>query len=269
MSKEAKDIEFTIDSFNGANSDDYDLWWADMQAYFNINSFSDHEKLSLFNANLGGEALKYIQAEDVSNIDTVEKMDALLKSTFSKEKDWHYILMNVKQNREEDVRDFSDRLRLAARKCGFKGASLDTISIICLKRGCVPHFSNLLDLFPPYTPYDEIIENAIEFERNRKTENSDLIEDSDSYSLESKSKIAKIEMKQTKEFPNFKNPKKRGCYVNACLHCAKPNHRLNECETVSEAQKKEIQQLLREKKYDFKELIARSNKFFQNREFLN
>jgi len=322
-----------LDKFNGSKDDDYDVWWADMQAFFNLYNFSEQEKVNLFNAHLGGEARKFIQDEDVSNMDTVEKMDALLKSTFSSKQDWHSILMNIKQKPDEEIRAFSVRLRVAARKCGFKGTSLDTMSVTCLKRGCAPHLSNLLDNCLPHTPYDEIVEHAIQYERKqensrkpskRKIEEIDLIEDSENTSLQSKLKIAKIDMvkqdftnslKQIKDHVGSKYEKlsdeldykydqiqrtinnissqnrdqrkvidnryrpydnkvkdsniKTSGYINACLHCAQPNHRFNDCRRASESQKNEIKRLLREKKYDFKELMARSNKLIQDRESRN
>jgi hypothetical protein len=101
-----------LDKFTGAKEDDYDVWWADMQAFFNLYSFSEQEKVNLFNAHLGGEARKFIQDEDITNIDTVAKMDTLLKSTFSSKQDWHSILMNIKQKTDEDIRTFSVRLRV-------------------------------------------------------------------------------------------------------------------------------------------------------------
>ena len=326
-----------LDKFTGAKEDDYDVWWADMQAFFNLYSFSEQEKVNLFNAHLGGEARKFIQDEDITNIDTVAKMDALLKSTFSSKQDWHSILMNIKQKTDEDIRTFSVRLRVAARKCGFKGSSLDTMSVTCLKRGCAPHLSNLLDHCLPHTPYDEIVEHAIQFERKqesnkkppkRKIEELDMMHDRDDEnedSMASNFKLAKInlvkqndknmnqslqqvkdhlgskydklsqhlgnkydQLEQTinnlnfgsrvkghdtdnryRPYDNKNKDSKVGGYINACLHCAKPNHRFTDCKSASTSQKDAIKRLLREKKFDFKDLIVRSNKFIEERDKRN
>ena len=52
--------------------------------------------------------------------------------------------MNSKQKSDKDIRAFSVRLREAARKCDFKGTSLDTTSLACFKSDCVSHLSDLL-----------------------------------------------------------------------------------------------------------------------------
>ena len=206
------------------------------------------------------------------------------------------------------------------------------MSVTCLKKGCASHLSSLLEHCLPHTPYDEIVEHAIQFERKqenakktpkRKIEEIDLIEDLDNESIESQLKLAKMEIvkQTTKDFANslkqmkdhvgskyenlsnelgnkydelkrtinnisFENRDQRKISmdsrfkpydnqnrdsksngkINACLHCAKPNHRFNECNTASELQKNEIKKLLREKKYDFKSLLARSNKFIRDKE---
>ena len=84
-----------VDKFNGSKDEDYDIWWADMQAFFELHNFTEQEKVKLFNAHLGSEARRFIQEEDLVSINTVAKMDETLKGTFSQKQDWHNILMNI------------------------------------------------------------------------------------------------------------------------------------------------------------------------------
>ena len=316
-----------VDKFNGSKDEDYDIWWADMQAFFELHNFTEQEKVKLFNAHLGSEARRFIQEEDLVSINTVAKMDETLKGTFSQKQDWHNILMNIQQRADEDVRPFSVRLRVAARKCGHKGDNLDKTSVNCLKRGCAPYLSTLLDNCLPHTPYDEIVEHAIQFERKQESlkkpskRKFDKLEEIDAIDVQGDSeddekgklKIAKLEIVK-KEFANslkqvkdnvaskydelrdtinnmqynnrdrhqtsnnntngrykpYDNNRgsntKPGGYINACLHCAKPNHKFSDCKTASETQKNAIKSLLRAKKFDFKNLIERANKFLKERE---
>ena len=82
------------------------------------------KKIKLFNANLGGEARKFLQNEDMEKLDSVEKLHELLRGTFSDKYDWQNVLMNIQQKPDEKVRPFSVRLRVAALKCGFQGSTL-------------------------------------------------------------------------------------------------------------------------------------------------
>jgi hypothetical protein len=70
-----------LEKFNGKATDDYDLWWADLQAFFKLYQFNEQSKVDLFNAHLGGEARRFIQKENLVNIDTVEKLHAFLLLT--------------------------------------------------------------------------------------------------------------------------------------------------------------------------------------------
>ena len=101
-----------LNKFLGAENEDYDVWWEDLQAFFQLYTFSEEEKKNLFNAHLGGEARRFIQNEDLSKINSVEKLHQLLRGTFSDKYDWQNVLMNIKQKPEEKIRPFSVRLRV-------------------------------------------------------------------------------------------------------------------------------------------------------------
>jgi hypothetical protein len=103
-------------------------------AFFKLYQCNDEAKVNFFNAHLGGEARRFIHNEDPSNIDTVGKIHTLLKATFSKKQDWKSILLNIKQKAEENILDFSVRVRIAARNCMFHD-DMEEMSIRCLKRG--------------------------------------------------------------------------------------------------------------------------------------
>ena len=138
------------------------------QAFFDLYEFSENEKVMLINAHLGGDARKFIQDEDLINIDAAKKLDKLLRGTFSNKTDWQNILLNMKQRPEEKIRAFSVRLKIAGRKCGFKGPSLDIMCVNCLKRGCALHLTNLLNNCLPQTPFDEMVEHATQYERRQE-----------------------------------------------------------------------------------------------------
>ena len=157
-----------LEKFNGNATDDYDLWWADLQAFFKLYQCNQQSKVDLFNAHLGGEARRFIQKENLVNIDTVEKLHALLQATFSKKQDWESTFMNIKQKVDENILDFSVRIRVAARNCGYISDNLDKMSIICLKRGCTPQLSALFDHCLLSTPYDELVKLATQYERKQK-----------------------------------------------------------------------------------------------------
>ena len=43
-----------LNKFLGAEDEDYDVWWEDLQAFFQLYTFPEEEKIKLFNAHLGG-----------------------------------------------------------------------------------------------------------------------------------------------------------------------------------------------------------------------
>ena len=162
-----------IDKFKGGEEEDYDVWWEDLQAFFALHSFNESEKIKLFNAHLGGEARKFLQNEDMEKLDSVEKLHELLRGTFSEKYDWQNVLMNIQQKSDEKVRPFSVRLRVAARKCGFQRSTLDNMCVNYLKRSCAPHLRTLLGNCLPGTPYDVIVEHAIQHERTKELDQAE------------------------------------------------------------------------------------------------
>ena len=62
------------------------------------------------------------------------------------------------------------RLRVAARKCGFTEQMLGITCVNYLKRSCAPYLKTLLNNCLPNTPYDTIVEHAIQFERAQELE---------------------------------------------------------------------------------------------------
>ena len=106
----------------------------------------------------------------MENFDTVEKLHELLRGTFSDKYDWQNVLMNIAQKPDEKIRPFSVRLRVAARKCEFKGPMLDNMCVNYLKRSSLPYMRSLLTYCLPGTQYDVIVEHAMQHERAREQE---------------------------------------------------------------------------------------------------
>ena len=220
QSSEIPDIggyKLKIKRFLGKEDEDYDVWWADLQAYFKLYDLTEKAKIALFNAHLGGEARKFIQNEDFSKFDTVDKLHQLLRGTFSDKYDWQNVLMNITQRPDEKIRQFSVRLRVAGRKCGFADDQLDNLCVNYLKRSCAPYLKSTLNNCLPNTPYDTIVEHAIQFERfidleknqknfnKRKIDQIDLAEDFSSDTECSKSKLRKEIDRQKQDFTNTIN----------------------------------------------------------------
>lgn len=313
--------------FNGTEDEDYDVWWEDLQAFFQLYPFTEAAKIKMYNAHLGGEARKFIQNEDLSKLDTLDKLHQLLRGTFSDKYDWQNVLMNIRQRQEEKIRPFSVRLRVAARKCGMQGDILDNMCVNYLKKSCAPYLSALLNNCLPNTPYDQIVEHAIQYERRqeleklerndkkplkKKIEEIDITEEKGECDNK-KLKLAHVELekqkidfgntlKQIKDSFNSRlnsqqetinsltirsqsnsnncQPPVRNSYTpqytrktpyptskpsNACLHCAKPNHRFYDCRSASEIEKNNIRDLLRDKKFDFRKHQEKADSFAQQK----
>ena len=196
-----------ISKFFGKEDEDYDVWWEDLQAYFVLNpNLTEKAKIGLFNVHLGGEARKFIQNEDLSQLKSVEQLHEILRGTFSDKYDWQNVLMNISQKIDEKIRPFSVRLKVAARKCGHKGAFLDNVCVNYLKRSCAPYLKTLLNNCLPNTPYDVIVEHAIQYERaqeldknqkkisiKRKVEEMDVAVETQSDSESAKSQMTRRE----------------------------------------------------------------------------
>ena len=290
-----------INKFNGGEDEDYDVWWEDLLAFFELYTFTEKDKIRLYNAHLGGEARKFIHNEDLKNIVTVEQLHQTLRGTFSDKYDWQNVLMNIKQGQNEKIRPYSVRLKVAARKCcftGLTGATLDNMCVNYLKKTCNSQFQNIMSNCLPNTPYDVLVEHAIQFERanelkvsqealekktsKRKAEDLNEISE-DEPSMEKKikqdfsntfkqlkdqisSQLNNIQEQIRDNRPNsnrFRSTTSnrsdtRNTKGSVCFHCAKPNHSFNDCRSATMDQKNAISNLLKEKKFDFTNLRERA-----------
>ena len=154
-----------MEKFRGTESEDYDVWWADLQAYFRYHHCSEDEKIALYNLHLGGEARKFVYDEDLSRFKTVEEFHELLRGTFSDKYDWLNVLVNMKQKPDELIRQYSMRLTVAAKKTGQVGKMLEKTCVTFLKKTCAPHLKTLINNCLPNTPFETIVEHAIQYER--------------------------------------------------------------------------------------------------------
>jgi hypothetical protein len=206
-----------ISRFLGKEDEDYDVWYADLQACFQLYNLAEKAKIALYNAHLGGEARKFIQNKKLSKIDSVDMLHQLLRKTFSDKYDWNNVLMNISQRPDEKIRPFSVRLRVAANKCGICDDQMDNMCVNYLKRSCAPYLKTLINNCLPNTPYDTIVEHAIQFERSQELEKNqktpakckidqiDLVEDFSNDTECSKSKLRKEIDRQKQDFTNTIN----------------------------------------------------------------
>ena len=154
-----------IQIFNGSENEDYDVWWENLCAFFDLYPFSEEDKVRLFNAHLGGEARKYVFNVNLRTIATVGELNEIFRKTFSDKYDWHNILMTMRQRADEKIRPYSIRLRIAATKVGFAEDRIDKILVNYLKSTTLPMFQPIMSTCLPNTPFDVIVEHAIQFER--------------------------------------------------------------------------------------------------------
>ena len=71
-----------LNNFLGDENEDYDVWCEDLQAIFQLYAFSEEEK-KIFNAHFGGEGRRFFQNENLSKINSFDKLHQLLCGTFS------------------------------------------------------------------------------------------------------------------------------------------------------------------------------------------
>ena len=154
-----------IQIFNGSANEDYDVWWENLCAFFDLYPFNEADKVRLFNAHLGGEARKYVFNVNLRTIATVAELNEIFRKTFSDKYDWHNILMTMRQRADEKIRPYSIRLRIAATKVGFAEDSIDKTLVNYLKSTSLPMFQPIMSTCLPNTPFDVIVEHAIQFER--------------------------------------------------------------------------------------------------------
>jgi len=154
-----------IEKFNGSAGEDYDVWWDNLNAFFDLYAFTEKEKVSLFNAHLGNAARKYVHNVNLRDMSTVQELHKIFSKTFSDQYDWHNILMTIKQKPDEKIRDYAVRLRIAATKVGLTGQLLEETCSAYIKTRCLPIFQNIMSTVLPHTSFEIIVEHAIQFER--------------------------------------------------------------------------------------------------------
>ena len=63
-----------IEKFNGGANEDYDVWWENLTAFFDLYNFTEKEKVKLFNAHLGNEARKFVHNVNLREMETVAQL---------------------------------------------------------------------------------------------------------------------------------------------------------------------------------------------------
>ena len=200
-----------LSKFEGKEEEDYDVWFSDVEAFFKLYQFPEHEKVRIMNANLGGEARKYVHGLEDCQYDSVAKLSTILKAAFSERINWNDVLNNSKQKSEESIKCFARRLKIAGRKCDLNGKSLDSQCLSILKKNALPYIVKLLLNCMPDVTFDTAVDYAIQYERNageqekkqfkRKYEYVDQIDDSDSFD-DSKDSMRTMLKRQKEEFTN-------------------------------------------------------------------
>ena len=97
-----------IEKFNGGANEDYDVWWENTTAFFDLYNFTEKEKL--FNAHLGNEACKFVHNVNLCEMETVAQLHEVFRKTFSDRYDWYYVLTTIKQKPDEQIRNYAVRI---------------------------------------------------------------------------------------------------------------------------------------------------------------
>ena len=168
--------------FYGNEDEDFDVWFDDVQAFFELNRYNETEKVTMIHAHLGGDARKFMHGIQRAQYETVDKFYKLLKDAFSERIDWNEALTNCKQKPEEKIKTFALRLKVCARKCNLAFDQADKLCLSIFRQNSNPQICRLLRLCMPGTSFDQAVDHAIQFERQnesrkRKWEQVDNIEE--------------------------------------------------------------------------------------------
>ena len=117
--------------FSGSGNDDYDLWWSKIRSKIFSLDIAEEDKVRAMNANLEGEARRYLETIDISKIVNTQQFHEILSALFSEKVNWHDRLNNCRQRTGEKVRAFSVRLRVTASKTN-KCTNKDDLDQLCL-----------------------------------------------------------------------------------------------------------------------------------------
>ena len=99
-----------IEKFNGGANEDYDVWWENLTAFFDLYNFTEKEKVKLFNAHLGNEARKFVHNVNLREMETVAQLHEVFRKTFSDRYDWYNVLTTIKQKPDEQIRNYAVRI---------------------------------------------------------------------------------------------------------------------------------------------------------------
>ena len=144
----------------------------------------------------------------------------------------------------------------------------------------------------PGTPYEKVVEHAVQHEsarewelsekKNCKRKHDDLDEVREvgeesnarkkktfsSQAIQSiKDQLHSLTDKIESRFRSDRDTSLSytGQKLNVCLHCAKPNHRYYDCRTANTNDKDDITCQLRDKQFDFNKLRERAESYLKNR----
>ena len=154
--------------FEGGD-DDYDVWFENVKAFFRLNDYTEDEKVKIMIAQLGGEARQFISGLNETDINTMDKINALLKGAFSDQINYFEALTACKQYSGEKIRSFGLRLKILASKCKYSKEQSDETCLSILKQNSLPYFYNLLKNCMPDTTFDQALKYAIRNDKNHRS----------------------------------------------------------------------------------------------------
>ena len=183
--------------FSGKDDEDYDLWWSNIQSKVFILDLSEADKIKAMDANLEGEARRYLETINVKSFATTEQFHESLKTVFSEQINWHNRLNNCRQRADEKIRPFAIRLRITATKSGRcqSERELDRMCVSYLHSNSSPEMQKALMHCLPNIEFDTAVQHLTEFENREATKKSSKRKNEDLDVMEevggSEEKIAK------------------------------------------------------------------------------
>jgi hypothetical protein len=119
-------------------------------------------------AQLKGEARRFLSTVDMNRIRTVNDLHLKLLPVFGDRINWHAKLQSCRQEPGEKIKQFSQKIKVATKKAhgSCDDAAFDNACLQHMKSHCLPEVKEILRHCLPGTSFDVVIQHIVELENS-------------------------------------------------------------------------------------------------------
>jgi hypothetical protein len=204
--------------FSGDGENDYEDWRDQVKlSVFSVYDLTEEEKVMYLTANLEGQARRFILSgnQNPMSLTRLEDFDKAMKEGFEGRIDWHSKFFGCKQQANEKIRIYVNKLQVFSRKMLPNGTKeeVDKLCLNQIKQHALPEHKMVLKYINLDQPLEDVIkqlttnENMEEVTKGKKRKESEMMNNVEVVQLQQAEEIMIIKEKNESEASSMKKLK--------------------------------------------------------------